>query len=136
LIGHGASSPTESRSFETLLRERAKEKFEFPGKWGIDLQSEHERFLTGKHAKKPVIVMNYPKDIKASYMRVNDDGRTAVAMGHPLPDPPPLAGEGRVGAWCSWSMPRSAILSSAGRARPVALQGQDNVRQNSLPSPC
>jgi asparaginyl-tRNA synthetase len=43
--------------------ENAKEKFEFPVKWGIDLQSEHERYLTEKHAKKPVIVMNYPKGI-------------------------------------------------------------------------
>jgi len=60
--------------------ERAKEKFEFPEKWGIDLQSEHERYLTEKHAKKPVIVMNYPKDIKAFYMRVNDDGKTVAAM--------------------------------------------------------
>src|SRR5215831_10764248 len=60
--------------------ERAKEKFEFPVKWGMDLQSEHERYLTEKHAKKPVVVMNYPKDIKAFYMRVNDDGRTVAAM--------------------------------------------------------
>src|SRR5438876_2520931 len=60
--------------------ERAKEKFEFPVKWGMDLQSEHERYLTEKHAKKPVIVMNYPKDIKAFYMRGNDDGRTVAAM--------------------------------------------------------
>src|SRR5437899_7810012 len=60
--------------------ERATEKFEFPVKWGVDLQSEHERYLTEKHAKKPVIVMNYPKDIKAFYMRVNDDGRTVAAM--------------------------------------------------------
>ena len=60
--------------------ERAKEKFEFPVKWGIDLQSEHERFLTEKHAKKPVVVMNYPKGIKAFYMRSNDDGRTVAAM--------------------------------------------------------
>src|SRR6202030_3451188 len=61
--------------------ERAKgEKFEFPVTWGIDLQSEHERYLTEKHAKKPVIVMNYPKDIKAFYMRVNDDERTVAAM--------------------------------------------------------
>jgi asparaginyl-tRNA synthetase len=60
--------------------ERAKEKFEFPVRWGIDLQSEHERYLTEKHVKKPVIVMNYPKDIKAFYMRVNDDGRTVAAM--------------------------------------------------------
>ena len=46
----------------------------------MDLQSEHERYLTEKHAKKPVIVMNYPKDIKAFYMRVNDDGKTVAAM--------------------------------------------------------
>src|SRR5437867_684219 len=62
------------------ILERAKEKFEFPVKWGVDLQSEHERYLTEKHAKKPVIVMNYPKAIKAFYMRSNDDGRTVAAM--------------------------------------------------------
>jgi aspartyl/asparaginyl-tRNA synthetase len=62
------------------ILERSKEKFEFPVKWGMDLQSEHERFLTEKHAKKPVIVMNYPKAIKAFYMRSNDDGRTVAAM--------------------------------------------------------
>src|SRR5713226_5005065 len=60
--------------------ERAKEKFEFPVKWGMDLQSEHERYLTEKYAKKPVVVMNYPKEIKAFYMRVNDAGRTVAAM--------------------------------------------------------
>ena len=63
--------------------ERAQEKnekFEFPVKWGIDLQSEHERYLTETYAKKPVVVMNYPKDIKAFYMRVNDDGKTVAAM--------------------------------------------------------
>ena len=62
------------------ILERAGEKFEFPVSWGIDLQSEHERYLTERHAKKPVIVMNYPKGIKAFYMRVNDDGRTVAAM--------------------------------------------------------
>jgi len=60
--------------------EASKEKFEFPVKWGVDLQSEHERYLTEKHAKKPVIVMNYPKAIKAFYMRQNDDGKTVAAM--------------------------------------------------------
>ena len=60
--------------------EGAKAKFEFPVKWGMDLQSEHERYLTEQHAKRPVIVMNYPKAIKAFYMRVNDDGRTVAAM--------------------------------------------------------
>ena len=62
------------------ILERAKEKFEFPVKWGVDLQSEHERYLTEKHARKPVIVMDYPKAIKAFYMRVNDDGKTVAAM--------------------------------------------------------
>jgi len=62
------------------ILEKAKQKFEFPVKWGIDLQSEHERFLTEQHAKRPVIVMNYPKGIKAFYMRVNDDDRTVAAM--------------------------------------------------------
>jgi hypothetical protein len=58
--------------------ERADEKFEFPVQWGVDLQSEHERYLTEKYAKKPVIVMNYPKAIKAFHMRLNGDGRTAA----------------------------------------------------------
>ncbi len=60
--------------------EQAKQKFEFPVHWGMDLQSEHERYLSEQHAKRPVIVMNYPKAIKAFYMRVNDDGRTVAAM--------------------------------------------------------
>ena len=58
----------------------AKQKFEFPVAWGMDLQSEHERYLAETYAKRPVIVMNYPKAIKAFYMRVNDDGRTVAAM--------------------------------------------------------
>ncbi|HMA92454.1 MAG TPA: asparagine--tRNA ligase, partial [Polyangiaceae bacterium] len=56
------------------------QKFEFPVHWGIDLQSEHERHLTEKIVGRPVIVMNYPKEIKAFYMRLNDDGRTVAAM--------------------------------------------------------
>jgi asparaginyl-tRNA synthetase len=58
----------------------AKQKFEFPVKWGMDLQSEHERYVTEQHAGRPVILMNYPKEIKAFYMRVNDDGKTVAAM--------------------------------------------------------
>lgn len=58
----------------------AKEKFEFPVEWGSDLQSEHERYLTDKVIKGPVIVTNYPKKIKAFYMRMNDDGETVAAM--------------------------------------------------------
>ena len=55
-------------------------RFEFPVKWGIDLQSEHERYLTEELVGRPVVVMNYPKDIKAFYMRLNDDERTVAAM--------------------------------------------------------
>ncbi len=62
------------------ILEQVNQKFEFPVKWGMDLQSEHERYISEKHAGKPVILMNYPKEIKAFYMRVNDDGRTVAAM--------------------------------------------------------
>ncbi|HIV55944.1 MAG TPA: asparagine--tRNA ligase [Candidatus Anaerobiospirillum stercoravium] len=55
-------------------------KFEYPVEWGIDLQSEHERYLAEEHFKSPVVVKNYPKDIKAFYMRQNDDGKTVAAM--------------------------------------------------------
>ena len=55
-------------------------KFDFRPEWGINLQTEHERFLCEEHVGRPVVVMNYPKDIKAFYMRQNDDGRTVAAM--------------------------------------------------------
>jgi asparaginyl-tRNA synthetase len=57
-----------------------KKKFQYDVNWGIDMQSEHERYLVEKHFKKPVIVTGYPKDIKAFYMRQNDDGKTVAAM--------------------------------------------------------
>ncbi|KAL4434001.1 hypothetical protein ABPG75_000442 [Micractinium tetrahymenae] len=57
-----------------------KKKFEFPVSWGIDLQSEHERYLTEEVFQQPIIVYNYPKEIKAFYMRLNDDGKTVAAM--------------------------------------------------------
>lgn len=57
-----------------------KKKFKFPVEWGIDLQSEHERWLVEKHFKKPVILTDYPAKIKAFYMRLNDDGQTVAAM--------------------------------------------------------
>ncbi len=62
------------------ILEKSGEKFAFPVKWGIDLQTEHERYLTDKVFKKPVFVIDYPKDIKAFYMRLNDDGKTVAAM--------------------------------------------------------
>jgi asparaginyl-tRNA synthetase len=62
------------------ILEKSGRKFEFPVKWGIDLQSEHERYLVEKHFKKPVILTNYPKDIKAFYMKLDEDGKTVRAM--------------------------------------------------------
>ncbi len=63
-----------------MLAKAKKAKFEFPVSWGIDLQSEHERWLTEEIVGKPVVVVNYPKDIKAFYMRLNDDEKTVAAM--------------------------------------------------------
>lgn len=62
------------------LLSATKKKWEFPVEWGIDLQTEHERYLAEDHFKRPVIVYDYPKDIKAFYMRMNDDGKTVAAM--------------------------------------------------------
>lgn len=62
------------------ILEENKDRFEYPVFWGCDLQTEHERFLTEQIFKKPVFIIDYPKDIKAFYMRVNDDGKTVAAM--------------------------------------------------------
>lgn len=62
------------------ILEESGEKFEFPVYWGADLQSEHERYLVEKHFKKPVILIDYPKEIKAFYMKQNEDGKTVRAM--------------------------------------------------------
>ena len=62
------------------ILKQSGQKFEFPVDWGCDLQSEHERYLVEKHFKRPVILINYPKDIKAFYMKQNDDGKTVRAM--------------------------------------------------------
>ena len=58
----------------------SQKKFEFPAEWGLDLQTEHERFLTEQHFKAPVVVKNYPVEIKAFYMRLNDDSKTVAAL--------------------------------------------------------
>ena len=62
------------------ILEESKHKFEFPVYWGADLQSEHERYLVEEHFKKPVILTDYPKEIKAFYMKLNDDNKTVRAM--------------------------------------------------------
>ena len=62
------------------IMQKSGQKFDYPPYWGMDMQSEHERFLTEKHFKGPVIVYNYPKEIKPFYMRLNEDGKTVTAM--------------------------------------------------------
>jgi asparaginyl-tRNA synthetase len=62
------------------ILEKSGHTFEFPVHWGTDLQSEHERYLVEKHVGRPVILTDYPRDIKAFYMKQNDDGRTVRAM--------------------------------------------------------
>ena len=73
---------TYTEAIDVLLNSPAykKKKFQYEVSWGIDMQSEHERYLVEKHFKKPVIVTDYPKDIKSFYMRMNDDGKTVAAM--------------------------------------------------------
>ncbi|MEI2455389.1 MULTISPECIES: asparagine--tRNA ligase [Lysobacter] len=62
------------------LLQKSGKKFEFPVEWGLDLQTEHERWLTEEHVGRPVVVLNYPEHFKAFYMRLNDDGKTVAAM--------------------------------------------------------
>ena len=62
------------------LLKKSGEKFDYPVEWGLDLQTEHERWLTEKHVGRPTVVMNYPEQIKSFYMRLNDDGKTVAAM--------------------------------------------------------
>ena len=69
---------TYTEAIEIL--EKSGKSFEFPIKWGLDLQSEHERYLTEEHCKKPVFLTDYPEKIKAFYMRANDDGKTVRAL--------------------------------------------------------
>jgi asparaginyl-tRNA synthetase len=75
-------TPFERATYTYAVRvlEKADKKFEFPVKWGLDLQSEHERYLAEEYFSKPVIISDYPKQIKAFYMRANDDGKTVAAM--------------------------------------------------------
>ena len=78
IVNSDFGSITYTEAIELL--EKVKDRFEYPVEWGCDLQTEHERYLTEEVFKKPVFVINYPKDIKAFYMRLNDDNKTVAAM--------------------------------------------------------
>jgi asparaginyl-tRNA synthetase len=77
-----ASRPFERISYTdaVALLQQSGETFQYPVEYGLNLQSEHERWLSENHFKKPVTVFNYPKEIKPFYMRINDDGKTVAAM--------------------------------------------------------
>lgn len=81
-LTHIIETPFERASYSYAIRvlEKSGKTFEYPVKWGLDLQSEHERYLAEEFFKKPVIITDYPKEIKAFYMRSNDDGKTVAAM--------------------------------------------------------
>ena len=76
------NEPFERMEYTDAIKilEASGQSFEFPVAWGRDLQSEHERYLTEQHVGRPIVLMNYPKDIKAFYMRLNDDHKTVAAM--------------------------------------------------------
>lgn len=81
-LEHVASSDFEIMSYTDAIKalEQSKHTFDYPVSWGLDLQSEHERYLAEVLCKKPVILTNYPKEIKSFYMRLNDDGKTVACM--------------------------------------------------------
>ena len=76
------NSPFERMDYGEAIRilEQAGRSFEFPVRWGVDLQSQHERYLAEEYVGRPLVLMNYPKEIKSFYMRLNEDGRTVAAM--------------------------------------------------------
>ncbi len=82
VLNHRFERITYTEAIDILMQSKPykKKQFQYDVSWGIDMQSEHERYLVEKHFKKPVIVTDYPKDIKAFYMRQNDDGKTVAAM--------------------------------------------------------
>jgi asparaginyl-tRNA synthetase len=81
-LEHVVESPFERLTYSEAVEilERSDRSFEFPVKWGADLQSEHERYLAEEHVRRPIVVTDYPADIKAFYMYLNDDERTVRAM--------------------------------------------------------
>jgi asparaginyl-tRNA synthetase len=98
------------------ILQRADKAFDFPVAYGADLQTEHERYLTEEYCQKPVIVYNYPKEIKSFYMRVNDDGRTVAAMDLLVP---------RVGELIGGSQREERLEVLEQRMRECGLQPED-----------
>lgn len=98
------------------ILQKADKKFEYPVKWGIDLQSEHERYLTEEVFKKPVFLKNYPKEIKAFYMRQNDDGKTVAAVDMLVPG---------IGELCGGSQREERLDKLLTRMKELGLKEED-----------
>lgn len=98
------------------ILQNAKVEFVYPVKWGIDLQSEHERYLTEQVYKKPVFLKNYPKDIKAFYMRQNDDGKTVAAVDMLVPG---------IGELCGGSQREERLDKLLARMKELNLKQED-----------
>ena len=98
------------------ILEKVKERFVFPVKWGVDLQSEHERYLTEEVYKKPVFLKNYPKNIKAFYMRQNDDGKTVAAVDMLVPG---------IGELCGGSQREERLEKLRARLKELGLKEED-----------
>ena len=96
--------------------EKVKDRFVFPVKWGMDLQSEHERYLTEEVYKKPVFLKNYPKEIKAFYMRQNDDGKTVAAVDMLVPG---------IGELCGGSQREERLDKLRARINELGLKEED-----------
>ena len=103
-----------SKAIEIL--EKVKDRFTFPVSWGTDLQSEHERYITEEVYKKPVFLMNYPKDIKAFYMRQNDDGKTVAAVDMLVPG---------IGELCGGSQREERLDVLTNRIKELGLREED-----------
>ena len=98
------------------ILEQSGKKFEFPVYWGVDLASEHERYLVEEHFKKPVILTDYPKEIKAFYMKLNDDGKTVRAMDVLFP---------KIGEIIGGSQREEDYDKLSGRMKEMGLEGMD-----------
>lgn len=98
------------------MLEKVKDRFKFPVYWGVDLQSEHERYITEEVYKKPVFLKNYPKDIKAFYMRQNDDGKTVAAVDMLVPG---------IGELCGGSQREERLELLTGRIKELGMREED-----------
>ena len=98
------------------ILEKVQDRFTFPVSWGTDLQSEHERYITEEVYKKPVFLMNYPKDIKAFYMRQNDDGKTVAAVDMLVPG---------IGELCGGSQRKERLDVLTNRIKELGMNEED-----------